>query len=120
MCPPSWRSARVAAWRLEEFARLRRVRDRLCREYARPTDLVALAREVRLPAGDLGSRFEEAYGETPYACLTRCRTERGTPDGPRGGAALSGTAGSGTAGGGTSRNDAAGCGRRRDRRRGSN
>jgi hypothetical protein len=67
MCPPSWRSARVAAWRLEEFARLRRVRDRLCREYARPTDLVALAREVRLPAGDsaAGSRRRTGRRRTP-------------------------------------------------------
>ncbi|WP_244302213.1 SAM domain-containing protein, partial [Streptomyces viridosporus] len=41
MCHPSWGRARAAAQRLSDFARLRRVRDRIDREYARE--------EVQLP-----------------------------------------------------------------------
>ncbi|WP_299534285.1 helix-turn-helix transcriptional regulator [uncultured Streptomyces sp.] len=73
MCRPGWGRARAAAQRLAEFARLRRVRDRLDREYALPLDMEALAREAGMPAGLLGRRFREAYGISPYAYLTARR-----------------------------------------------
>jgi AraC-like DNA-binding protein len=61
---------------LEELVRLRRVRDRIDREYARPLDVPALARGVHMSAGHLSRRFRLAYGESPYAYLTTRRVER--------------------------------------------
>ena len=62
--------------RLEELARLRRVRDRIDREFARPLDVEALARGVHLSAGHLSRQFKEAYGESPYSYLMTRRIER--------------------------------------------
>ncbi|MGW6915123.1 helix-turn-helix transcriptional regulator [Kitasatospora sp. NPDC054939] len=73
MCHPAWARARVAAQHLNELARLRRVRDRIDREYAQPLDVEALAREAGLPGGLLARRFRLAYGLSPYAYLTRRR-----------------------------------------------
>lgn len=76
MCHPSWRHARIAAQRLGDLTRLRRVRDRIDREYARPLDLVALARDAGMTANQLLGEFRLAYGESPHAYLMRRRTER--------------------------------------------
>ncbi|WOX23284.1 helix-turn-helix transcriptional regulator [Streptomyces solicathayae] len=76
MCHPSWGRARIAAQRLGDLARLRRVRDRIDREHVRPLDLAALARDAGMSAGHLGREFRLAYGESPYAYLTRRRIER--------------------------------------------
>lgn len=76
MCHPSWGHARAAAQRLRDLARLRRVRDRLDREYARPLDVEALARGADMPAGQLGREFRLAYGASPYAYLTARRIQR--------------------------------------------
>ncbi|MEU6877425.1 AraC family transcriptional regulator [Streptomyces sp. NPDC046712] len=76
MCHPAWGRALVAAQRLREFARLRRVRDRIDREYARPLDVEALARGADMAAGDLSRRFRLAYGASPYAYLMERRIER--------------------------------------------
>lgn len=62
--------------RLADLARLRRVRDRIDREYAQPLDVEALARGVHLSAGHLSRQFREAYGEPPYAYLMTRRIER--------------------------------------------
>jgi len=62
--------------RLDDLARLRRVRDRIDREYARPLDVEALARGVYMSAGHLSRRFRRAYGESPYAYLMTRRIER--------------------------------------------
>ncbi|WP_374984538.1 helix-turn-helix transcriptional regulator [Streptomyces fradiae] len=78
MCRPEWRRARVQAQRLAESARLRRVRDRIDREYARPLDVVALARDAGVPAGQLSRRFRAAYGRSPYGYLMARRIERAT------------------------------------------
>jgi AraC-like DNA-binding protein len=75
-CHPAWGRAFTAAQRLSDLARLRRVRDRIDREYARPLDVEALARRVRLPAGHLSRQFRLAYGESPYAYLMTRRIER--------------------------------------------
>ncbi|WP_016910174.1 helix-turn-helix transcriptional regulator [Streptomyces xiaopingdaonensis] len=61
---------------LSELVRLRRVRDRIDREYARPLDVEALARGVDMSAGHLSRRFRLAYGEPPYAYLMTRRVER--------------------------------------------
>lgn len=62
--------------RLREFALLRRVRDRIDREYAQPLDVEALARSVHMSAGHLSRRFRRAYGESPYSYLMTRRIER--------------------------------------------
>ncbi|MGY1456465.1 hypothetical protein [Streptomyces sp. SS8] len=76
MCRPAWRRALVQAQRLSEFTRMRRVRDRIDREYARPLDVEALAREAGVPVAHLGRWFRLAYGRSPYAYLTARRAER--------------------------------------------
>lgn len=64
------------AQHLRLLARLRRVRDRIDREYDRPLDVEALARGVNMSAGHLSRRFRAAYGESPYAYLMTRRIER--------------------------------------------
>ncbi|GAA2654245.1 helix-turn-helix transcriptional regulator [Streptomyces lunalinharesii] len=62
--------------RLRDLALLRRVRDRIDREYARPLDVEALARGVHMSAGHLSRQFRLAYGESPYSYLMTRRIER--------------------------------------------
>jgi AraC-like DNA-binding protein len=69
-------STAAAAQRLRDLARLRRVRDRIDREYAHPLDVEALARDAHLSAGHLSREFRLAYGESPYAYLMTRRIER--------------------------------------------
>lgn len=76
MCRPEWGRARVQAQRLTDLARLRRVRDRIDREYAQPLDVEALARDVPMSAGHLSRQFRDAYGVSPYAYLMARRAER--------------------------------------------
>jgi AraC-like DNA-binding protein len=61
---------------LRDLARLRRVRDRIDREYAQPLDVEALARGVHMSAGHLSREFKRAYGESPYGYLMTRRIER--------------------------------------------
>src|SRR6266576_2582091 len=61
---------------LRDLARLRRVRDRIDREYVRPLDVEALARGAHMSAGHLSREFRLAYGESPYAYLMTRRIER--------------------------------------------
>ncbi len=70
-------SSRPAATEhLRELARLRRVRDRIDREYAQPLDVEALARGAHMSAGHLSRRFRLAFGESPYSYLMTRRIER--------------------------------------------
>ncbi|MBM7520382.1 helix-turn-helix transcriptional regulator [Nocardioides nitrophenolicus] len=62
--------------RLRTLTLLRRVRDRIDREYARPLDVEALARDVHMSAGHLSREFKKAYGEPPYSYLMTRRIER--------------------------------------------
>ena len=66
----------AVAQRLSDLARLRRVRDRMDREYAQPLDVEALARGVHMSAGHLSREFRLAYGESPYSYLMTRRIER--------------------------------------------
>ncbi|MGQ5262607.1 helix-turn-helix transcriptional regulator [Micromonospora sp. ZYX-F-536] len=76
MCHPSWGRVLARAQRpSDDLARLRRVRDRIDREYARPLDVEALARGAHMPAGHLSRQFRLAYGESPYAYLMTRRVE---------------------------------------------
>ena len=62
--------------RLRDLARLRRVRDRIDRDYAQPLDVDALARGASMSAGHLSREFRRAYGESPYSYLMTRRIER--------------------------------------------
>jgi AraC-like DNA-binding protein len=62
--------------RRDELARLRRIRDRIDREYAQPLDVEALARGEHISAGHLSRQFRLAYGESPYSYLMTRRIER--------------------------------------------
>jgi AraC-like DNA-binding protein len=61
---------------LSDLARLRRVRDRIDREYAQPLDVEALARDAHMSAGHFSRQFRLAYGESPYGYLMTRRIER--------------------------------------------
>lgn len=61
---------------LRDLARLRRVRDRIDRDYAQPLDVEALARDAHMSAGHLSRQFRAAYGESPYSYLMTRRIER--------------------------------------------
>ena len=61
---------------LRDLARLRRVRDRIDREYAQPLNVEALAQGVHISAGHLSRQFKLAYGESPYSYLMTRRIER--------------------------------------------
>ena len=65
-----------AAQHLKDLAKLRRVRDRIDREYEQPLDVEALARGVHMSAGHLSREFRRAYGESPYSYLMTRRIER--------------------------------------------
>src|SRR5687767_1481195 len=69
-------SGPAAAQHLRDLALLRRVRDRIDREYAKPLNVEALARGVNMSAGHLSRQFRLAYGESPYSYLMTRRIER--------------------------------------------
>ena len=69
-------STPAAAQHLRDLAWLRRVRDRIDREYAQPLDVEALARGAHMSAGHLSRQFRLAYGESPYGYLMTRRIER--------------------------------------------
>jgi AraC-like DNA-binding protein len=66
----------AAAEHLRDLALLRRVRDRIDREYAQPLDVEALARDAHMSAGHFSRQFRLAYGESPYSYLMTRRIER--------------------------------------------
>ncbi|OBH56929.1 helix-turn-helix transcriptional regulator [Mycobacterium sp. E2479] len=70
------RTSESAAQRLHTLALLRRVRDRIDRDYTQPLDVAALARGVHMSAGHLSREFRRAYGESPYSYLMTRRIER--------------------------------------------
>lgn len=61
---------------LSNLAHLRRARDLMDREYARPLDVSALARAALMSTAHFSRQFRAAYGETPYAYLMTRRIER--------------------------------------------
>lgn len=61
---------------LDDLVLLRKVRDRIDREYAQPLNVEALGREVGMSAGHLSRQFRLAYGEPPYSYLMTRRIER--------------------------------------------
>ena len=65
-----------ASVHLRDLARLRRVRDRIDREYAQPLNVEALAQGVHMSVGHLSRQFKLAFGESPYSYLMTRRIER--------------------------------------------
>ncbi|WP_333761362.1 helix-turn-helix transcriptional regulator [Streptomyces sp. IBSBF 2390] len=61
---------------LEDLRRLRRVRDRMDREFAEPLDMTELARGALMSPGHFQRSFRKAFGETPYSYLMTRRIER--------------------------------------------
>ena len=66
----------ISRQRVRDLTLLRRVRDRIDREYAQPLDVEALARDAHMSAGHLSREFRRAYGESPYSYLMTRRIER--------------------------------------------
>lgn len=50
---------------LESLADLRRARDLIDREYAKPLDVPTMARRALMSPAHFSRRFRAAYGETP-------------------------------------------------------
>jgi AraC-like DNA-binding protein len=61
---------------LENLAHLRRARDLIDREYAKPLDVPTMARKALMSPAHFSRRFRAAYGETPYSYLMTRRIER--------------------------------------------
>jgi AraC-like DNA-binding protein len=66
----------VTPQELANLAHLRRARDLVDREYARPLDVSALARAALMSTAHFSRQFHAAYGETPHAYLMTRRIER--------------------------------------------
>jgi AraC-like DNA-binding protein len=60
----------------DDLVRLRRARDLMDREYARPLDVPALARAAFMSPSHFSRQFRAAFGETPYGYLMTRRIER--------------------------------------------
>lgn len=61
---------------LEDLVRLRRARDLMDRDYAKPLDVPALARVALMSPGHFSRSFRAAFGEAPYGYLMTRRIER--------------------------------------------
>ncbi|MCH1884321.1 helix-turn-helix transcriptional regulator [Agrococcus sp. ARC_14] len=55
---------------------MRRVRDRIDRDFEQPLNVEALAHGAHMSAGQLSREFQRIYGESPYAYLMTRRIER--------------------------------------------
>lgn len=60
----------------DDFAHLRRARDRIDRDYAEPLDVAALAGTALMSPSHFTRQFKAAYGESPYGYLMTRRVER--------------------------------------------
>ena len=60
----------------DDLAHLRRARDLMDREYARPLDVPAMARQALMSPSHFSRQFRAAFGETPYTYLMTRRIER--------------------------------------------
>jgi transcriptional regulator GlxA family with amidase domain len=66
----------AAAQHLRDLVRLRRARDQMDRDYAKPLDVPELARVALMSPGHFSRSFRAAFGETPYSYLMTRRIER--------------------------------------------
>jgi AraC-like DNA-binding protein len=68
-----WDTGRVTP---EDLAHLRRARDLMDRDYAKPLDVPAMARQALMSPSHFSRQFSAAYGETPWSYLMTRRIER--------------------------------------------
>ncbi|HWJ84127.1 MAG TPA: helix-turn-helix transcriptional regulator [Cellulomonas sp.] len=61
---------------LATLADLRRARDLIDREYAKPLDVPTMAARALMSPAHFSRRFRAVYGETPYSYLMTRRIER--------------------------------------------
>jgi transcriptional regulator GlxA family with amidase domain len=61
---------------IANLVHLRRARDLMDREYARPLDVPAMASAALMSPAHFSRKFRAAYGETPYSYLMTRRIER--------------------------------------------
>ncbi|RKR74081.1 helix-turn-helix transcriptional regulator [Frondihabitans australicus] len=61
---------------LEKLVAVRRARDLIDREYAKPLDVPTMAAEAFMSTAHFSRVFRDAYGETPYGYLMTRRIER--------------------------------------------
>ena len=61
---------------LANLTHLRRARDLIDREYARPLDVPTMASKALMSPAHFSRQFRAAYGETPYSYLMTRRIER--------------------------------------------
>lgn len=61
---------------LEDLAHLRRARDLIDRDFAKPLDVPTMAQRALMSPAHFSRRFKAAYGETPYTYLMTRRIER--------------------------------------------
>ncbi|WP_374010200.1 helix-turn-helix transcriptional regulator [Leifsonia sp. LS-T14] len=61
---------------LQALAQLRRARDLIDRDYAKPLDVPTMAARAYMSPAHFSRRFRAAYGETPYSYLMTRRIER--------------------------------------------
>jgi AraC-like DNA-binding protein len=66
----------VTPQELENLAHLRRARDLIDRDYAKPLDVPTMAQKALMSPAHFSRRFRAAYGETPYSYLMTRRIER--------------------------------------------
>ena len=61
---------------LETLVYLRRARDLIDRDYAKPLDVPTMAEKALMSPAHFSRQFRAAYGETPYSYLMTRRIER--------------------------------------------
>jgi AraC-like DNA-binding protein len=61
---------------IADLVHLRRARDLIDREYARPLDVPAMARAAHASPSHFARQYKEAFGESPYQHLLTRRVER--------------------------------------------
>jgi AraC-like DNA-binding protein len=66
----------VTPQEIENLAHLRRARDLIDRDYAKPLDVPTMATKALMSPAHFSRRFRAAYGETPYSYLMTRRIER--------------------------------------------
>ena len=61
---------------LETLTALRRAKDMIDRDYAKPLDVPTMAAKALMSAAHFSRQFKAAYGQSPYAYLMTRRIER--------------------------------------------
>lgn len=63
-------------YELESLKALRRAKDMIDREYAKPLDVPTMAAKALMSTAHFSRQFKAAYGQSPYAYLMTRRIER--------------------------------------------